>query len=150
MFVSEIPTNVDFLPAKMKELDSWLGLGVYEPVSDFGQKTIDTRWVLTLKKLADGSEVPKARLVAREMLEKNITKRDKVIRIFLSIAEFFNWKIVVKTAFLQSDKLNRDVFIRPPLESEEQNVLWRLEKPVYGLKIASKHWFSKVLQVFND
>ena len=35
-FVSEIPTNVDFLPAKMKELDSWLGLGVYEPVSDCG------------------------------------------------------------------------------------------------------------------
>ena len=108
MFVSEIPTNVDFLPAKMKELDSCLGLGVYEPVSDFGQKTIDTRWVPTLKKLADGSEVPKARLVAREMLEKNIAKRDKelpvvtreVIRIFLSIAEFFNWKIVVKTAIL--------------------------------------------------
>ena len=160
-FVSEIPTNVDFKPAKKKELDSWLDLGVYEPVSDCGQKTIDTRWVLTLKKLADGSEVPKARLVARGFLEKNIAKHDKespvvtreVIRIFLSIAEFFNWEIVildVKTAFLQSDKLNRDVFIRPPLESEQQNVLWRLKKPVYGLKDASKHWFSKVLQVFSD
>ena len=42
-FVSEIPTNVDFLTAKKKELDFWLGLGVYEPVSDCGQKTIDTR-----------------------------------------------------------------------------------------------------------
>ena len=91
-------TNVDFKPAKKKELDSWLDLGVYEPVSDCGQKTIDTRWVLTLKKLADGSEVPKARLVARGFLEKNIAKHDKespvvtreVIRIFLSIAEFFN------------------------------------------------------------
>ena len=84
--------------------------------------------------MADGSEVPKARLVARGFLEKNIAKHDKespvvtreVIRIFLSIAEVFNWEIVsldVKTAFLQSDKLNRDVFIRPPLESEQQNVL---------------------------
>ena len=99
--------------------------------------------------------------MARGILEKNIAKRDKespvvtreVILIFLSIAEFFNWKIVsldVKTAFLQSDKLNRDVFIRPPLELEEQNVLWRFKKPVYGLKDASKHWFAKVLQVFND
>ena len=98
--------------------------------------------------------------MAKGFLEKNIAKHDKeslvmkreVIRVFLSIAEFFNWYIVsldVKTAFLQSDKLNRDVFIRPSLASEQQNVLWRLKKPVYGLKDV-KHWFSRILKVFSD
>ena len=79
-FVSEIPANVDFLTAKKKKLDSWLGLGVYEPVSDCGQKIIDTRWVLTLKNRQMAQKFPRQdwwqkdfwRKISRNMIKSRL------------------------------------------------------------------------------
>ena len=48
----------------------------------------------------------------------------------------------IKTAFLQSDKIERPVFILPPPEAKcESGKLWKLNKCVYGLNDASRSWY---------
>ena len=50
----------------------------------------------------------------------------------------------VKQAFLQSDELQREVFVIPPVEANlpETNV-WKLRTAVYGLADASRNGFSQ-------
>ena len=58
-----------------------------------------------------------------------------------------DWKpqtIDIKTAFLQGNSLEREIFIKPPHENRKHNTLWKLKKCVYGLKDASLHWYRKV------
>ena len=52
----------------------------------------------------------------------------------------------IKTAFLQEEQIDRQVYIRSPLKGEK-NVLWRLNKCVYGLTDASLSWYRKVKHV---
>ena len=49
------------------------------------------------------------------------------------------WKlnaIDIKTAFLQSDKIDREIYVIPPKEANTTNV-WQLKKCIYGLGDAS-------------
>ena len=48
----------------------------------------------------------------------------------------------VRSAFLQSDIIDRDVFIKPPPQRKKDGIIWKLRKPSYGLKDASKKWFE--------
>ena len=51
----------------------------------------------------------------------------------------------IKTAFLQGNLLNRDIFIQPPPEAKcPQNCIWKLNKCVYGLCDASLKWYSRI------
>ena len=62
------------------------------------------------------------------------------IKILLTLAAMKNWKIKtsdVTAAFLQTNDLERDVFVLPPRERRIPGVLWKLRKPVYGLADAS-------------
>ena len=52
--------------------------------------------------------------------------------------------IDIKTAFLQGDLLNRDVYIIPPPESECPPNVWKLNKCVYGLSDASLQWYLRI------
>ena len=49
----------------------------------------------------------------------------------------------VKTAFLQGNPLQRDVFVKPPKEAKTDKV-WKLRKAVYGLNEASRFWYNRV------
>lgn len=56
------------------------------------------------------------------------------------------WKCMsldVKTAFLQSHQLEREIFLVPPKEANT-NKLWKLNKAVYGLNEASRQWYNRV------
>ena len=69
--------------------------------------------------------------------------------MILSIIASKNWPIKtldVKNAFLQSETITRDIYVLPPKEAETVS-LWKLNKPVYGLKEASKKWYLTVLHV---
>ena len=46
----------------------------------------------------------------------------------------------IKSTFLQSDHLERDVFIIPPLEAENPGKLWKLNKGLYGLSDGARQF----------
>ena len=124
---------------------------VYEEVEDVGQKRISTRWVCT-ERLKAGHVETKARLCARgcEDAEEIPTdsptcERDNV-RLLLTIAATHNWpinSIDFKSAYLQGEDLNRDIFLTPPKEANT-NKLWRLKKCVYGINDAGKKWYNEI------
>ena len=59
------------------------------------------------------------------------------------------YSLDVKTAYLQGDEIQREVYLK--LRSEgEWNGLWRLKKTVYGLKDAAKAWYGKVVKVVEE
>ena len=133
--------------AKMKELWSWKEQKVYTEVEDEGQQCISVRWVMR-PKIIGGKVSIKARLVARGYEEDNNFRTDSpnstkeglcvVLSVFLSL----NWSIKsidVVTAFLQGKPMKREVYLRPPKEALT-NKLWQLNKCVYGLSDASRHW----------
>ena len=145
--------------AKEAELASWREHDVYEEISDTGQHCITTRWVLKEKQKPNQEVFIKARLCARgfeedtsEIRSDSPTASKETIRFALTIASTLSWNIQsldVKTAFLQSFEIARDVFIRPPSEANTKNV-WRLKKPVYGLSDSSRLWYLTIRKRLTD
>ena len=121
------------LVAKDKELQKLKEFNTYEEVPDVGQKTISTRFVMTIK----NSEV-RARLVARGFEESQHVNSDSptigkcAIRLFLCIAIALGWSVKttdIKSAFLQGRELDRDVFIKPPPEAKvKPGFIWKLRR----------------------
>ena len=150
--------NVMVMEAKEKELQSWKENNVYEEVHDAGQKAISTRWVVT-EKMKDGVKICKARLVARGF-EEDMAEWEKdaptcnaeTLKFCLTVIKCKGWTsytLDVKTAYLQGDEIQRDVYLRPPNEGN-WNGLWKLKKTVYGLKDAAKAWYCKVTSVIRE
>ena len=98
---------------------------------------IGTHWVITVKEDHDGQKTKyKARLVAQgyKELEKaqsdSPTAQRESFRLFLAVAATVKIEalrsIDISAAFLQSDNLKRDVFVKVPKDIEKENVIWKL------------------------
>ena len=109
----------------------------------------------------NGNEVStKARLVVRGYEEQNDEIRSDSptcskdnIRMLLGVAGAKGWKVQsldVKAAFLQGKTIERDVFVKPPVEFRKENVIWKLRKVVYGLCDASRNWYLRVAEVLKN
>jgi hypothetical protein len=96
----------------------------------------------------------KARLAARGFEDhevKNLqtdspTCSKETIRIAIALMASKEWScrtLDVKTAFLQGNPLEREVFLIPPKEAHTENI-WKLNKAVYSLNEASRYWYSRV------
>ena len=144
----------EFDTAKQQELQSWKDHNVYESVPFEKQRCISVRWVCSLKTTESGIK-PKARLVARgfeeqsDSIEKESPTCSKdAMRTMLSLINKNGWKLSsldIKTAFLQGEKIDRDVYLRPPKEAKcDPGIVWKLHKCVYGLPDASLKWYEKV------
>ena len=139
-----------FIDAKQKELVNFDNFDVYEEVEDTGQPRLGTNWVCT-EKIKDDKIVAKARLTIRGDMEDVIGIRTDSptvmkgnIKILITLAAMNNWKIKtsdVSAAFLQTNDLERDVFVLPPRERRIPGVLWKLRKPIYGLDDASRSFY---------
>ena len=73
--------------------------------------------------------------------------------MFLAIAANKGWKVEssdVRSAFLQSDYIDRDVFVDPPQERKKQGIIWRLKKPCYFLDDALRQWFLSFKKTLKD
>jgi len=137
------------------ELDSWKKDKVYTEVEDVGQKCISTRWVCSLKSTPNGI-IPKARLVARgfEEFTANIQKESPTcahepLRLIIALTAQHQWELHamdIKTAFLQGQNMDREVYVVPPKEANS-NGIWLLNKCVYGLSDASLYWYKKLKSV---
>lgn len=149
VFAVHVPSSQqsdeEIIQAKHEELKKLQSFDVYEEIDYHDQSCISTRWVVVRK-----GNVVKARLVARgfqeneEMRVDSPTVGKSVSRICLTIAASNSWKIKtvdIKSAFLQSDNLERDVFITPPKEAETPGKIWKLKKCLYGLSDASRQFF---------
>ena len=98
--------------------------------------------------------VIKARLVARGFEEENLndirkdspTCSKENLRIVLAIISSHQWQassLDVKSAFLQGNQIDRDLYLKPPKEADTGN-LWKLKTTVYGLSDASRVWYLRV------
>ena len=130
-----------YAKAKALELDNLNRPDVFEEVPDYGQDALTTRWVCTSKTVGS-KNVLKARLVARGFEEQNLTdiERDsptcsrESLRLVLATVAIKSWKIRsvdIKTAFLQGERLDRHVYLKPPVEANSKGKLWKLNKCVY-------------------
>ena len=145
--IKETPENSEKVnEAKEKELKNFDDFKVYEEIEYKEQTVLGTRYVLTQK--ADGSI--KARFVVKGFQEEfgessdSPTSSRETIKAFLSVSA--NEKFLIKcsdvrSAFLQSDALQREIFVEPPPERKVPGIVWKLNKPCYGLNDASRQWF---------
>lgn len=140
----------NIIKAKESELDKLQQFETYEEVTNCGQKTLSTRWVITNK---EGKT--KARLVVRGFEEQDVEIRKDsptvgkgAIRMFLSIAALEQWTVKttdIKSAFLQGKTLERDIHIKPPKESKTpQGIVWKLKHTLYGLKDGARQFYESV------
>ena len=160
-YAQVIPTLVVAIPrylhkapeciaAKEKELQNWKDFSVYREVEDVGQECINTNWLLVRKDIGI-----KARLCLRGDKEPGVhdictdspTVNKINIKLFYLIALARGWRIQtadVKAAFLQGSTLERDVFVRPPVEARVPGVLWQMIKRAYGLVDASRGFYLEL------
>lgn len=131
------------------EMEVWRKYKVFHEVPDTGQSTLSTRWVVTQK----SGDKFKARLVIRGFEEVDETAVDSPTgdksstRIIYSLAASYGWTIEtvdIKGAFLQSEKLDRTVFVKPPRNLKKVGLVWQLDRPAYGLKDSSRNWYNSL------
>ena len=154
---AEASRSIESKEAQDAEIASWKELGVYTVVADNGQPRIGTRWVCSIKP----NGVRKARLFAKgfqdsqadQLIKDSPTCTKETFRILLSLLASSPKRncvaVDIKTALLQGATINRTLFLKPPEDQvSSDDVSWKLNKCVYGLVDASKHWYDRVCQVF--
>ena len=93
----------------------------------------------------------KSRWVARGFQEEREIKADSPtvsklgIRVLFTIAPSKEWLlevIYVKSTFQQGDELDRELHMEYLVEEKKPNVIWRMNKAVYGLNDAPLKWYE--------
>ena len=149
--------------ARVEELAGYLKMQVYcrVPVAEIGShEVIKTRWVDTNKGDERSPEI-RCRLVAKEVKKRNNTEEESV-NFFAStppleavkflISEAMTKRVSrnnrplklsfidVKKAHLCSDVL-RELYVEPPPEANEPpDIVWRLQRAMYGTGDAAAAW----------
>ena len=138
-----------------RELLKYKSFDAFKEVNDNGQKSIPTRWVVTEQADSGKDELFKARLCMRGDLEygKESIRSDaptaskEAIKLTLAIAanEGFTVKSGdIKSAYLQGEAMNRDIYVRPPKEANVHGKLWLLLQGAYGIVDGGRLFYLKL------
>ena len=73
-----------------------------------------------------------------------------IIKTIVGIKNYEIYSLDIKNAFLQGDKSERDVFMKPPPEYSVPGTLWRLRKSVYGMVEAARKWWDRISQRLTE
>ena len=148
-----------FAEEKLKEIQNWRDNDVFEEVDFENQYSLSTKWVCTVKERLNPVE-KKARLVVRgfedvatDIASYSPTVSMEVFNLVLAVIASKGWSVQsmdVKAAFLQGDRISRDVFVTPPREFRVPGKVWKLKKAVYGLKEAPRNWYFRLCSVLMD
>jgi hypothetical protein len=160
------PDMDEWMTAMQEEMSSMDKNNVWELVDlPPGHKTIGNKWVLKVKRKADGSiDRYKARLVAkgytqREGIDYEDTFSPVVrfasIRLILSIVakqDLELFQMDVKTAFLNGE-LDEEIYMAQPAGFEakgHERKVCRLKRYIYGLKQSSRQWYLRFHDSINS
>ena len=69
--------------------------------------------------------------------------RPELLRLACSLAAEKRWTIAqidIKSAYLQADGYNREIYVRPPREDGDDAHLWLLLAPAYGIRESGRLW----------
>ena len=151
--------NPEIQAAMQDEINKWEKYGAFTVVDDVGQDRIDCRWVINRKEIHDGLKVSvKARLCCRGFKEEISPRSDSPTvdrtskSLFYAISANEKWKITsidVTSAFLQGEKLDRELFVVPPEEANADGCLWKMNVAAYGLYDAGRRWWIRVVEVMT-
>jgi hypothetical protein len=157
------PDATQWQIACAEELDIFRQMKLYEIVDKpTNRKVVDSKWVFQLKRGPDGEiEKHKARVVAKGFTQIKGLDYDETfapivkftsICILLAITAHNDLEIHqidIKTAFLNGE-IKEEIYLEPPPGANVNKALiWRLLKPLYGLKQAERQWYQKVHAKFT-
>jgi hypothetical protein len=157
------PDAIKWQIACAEELEIFRRMKLYEIVDrPTDRKVVDSKWVFKVKRGPDGEIAKhKARVVAKgytqiEGLDYDETFAPVVkfttIRVLLAISAHLDLEIHqvdIKTAFLNGE-LKEEIYLKPPPGTDiHKSLVWRLLKPLYGLKQAGRQWYQKVHAKFT-
>lgn len=150
-----------FTAALDRELDSWKSFGVYERVKRGSDTpTVGCRMIYIFKQDADGEPKAKCRLVVQGFQDPFVndlhtyspTVSKTGIKLAIAYLAQNRWPVQsvdIHTAFLQGKPLARPIYLNPPPEAkEEKGIVWKLNKPAYGLGDAGERFWERVKDVF--
>ena len=147
--------------AMTAEIEKFKNFEAFEEVVDNGQYSIPIRWVVTEQK-EDGKNQPyKARLCVRgdkEIGKEHIrsdspTAAKESIKIAMIVAANEGFSIKsgdIKSAYLQGANLEREVFVKPPVEANTEGKLWKLLRGAYGMLDGGRLFYLKLADKMKD